>query len=145
MKALALTRSYLEAEGLDVLACPSFTDPVDDSEDEATMRMLVTTLYDRSNRSKGSKKKGAGGALRVSSSSEPSKVAGAIAMRTREGTPTFVEAMGPQAVLCAIRSISLARKYLEQESCQLGLAPEFLTSEEGASLLHLHVVAQWWW
>jgi len=79
--------------------------------------------------------------LFVSSHSDPTKVAGALAKRVRDNADIYLTAMGPQAILNGLRSIYLARRYLADEEYTLAFVPEFGKSNDGASLLYLHVLA----
>merc|ERR1711924_187150 len=76
--------------------------------------------------------------LYVSKDSAATKAAGAIAQTVRNGYQLFVcSAVGPYAILCTVKSIFLAHKYLEEEALYLSFAPEFVTLDEGGSGMHL--------
>ena len=68
--------------------------------------------------------------LKVSSSSKPNTVAGAICNVMREspsGEPPAILATGPVAINQAIKAIAIARKYLQDEAepCDLLVSPQF--------------------
>jgi len=67
--------------------------------------------------------------LRVSAQSRPNAVAGAIAALLRlEGT-VEMQAIGPHAVNQAVKSLAIARSYLEQDALDLVVAPGFVKLE----------------
>ena len=70
----------------------------------------------------------------VSSSSDPTKVAGYIASCMREATlgRLCVTAAGPQPMLRALKAIYLGRHYLQDDGLDLSVVPEFGKSEDGA-------------
>ena len=80
--------------------------------------------------------------LQVSSSAEPSKVAGAVAGTAREGADQPVKRLcvscaGPAALLVSLQAVYLARRYLEEDGLDLSVVPEFENVERGPSIVHL--------
>ena len=59
----------------------------------------------------------------VSSATDPSVVAGALAARVREGVEVALSAIGVDAVGNAMRAICFARLYLEVGVCYLNCGP----------------------
>jgi stage V sporulation protein S len=67
--------------------------------------------------------------LRVSAQSRPNAVAGAIAALLRLDGAVEMQAIGPHAVNQAVKSLAIARSYLEQDALDLVLAPGFVKLE----------------
>jgi stage V sporulation protein S len=74
----------------------------------------------------GSAAAGAGDALRVSASSRPAAVAGAIAGVVRDRRRAELIAIGAGALNQAIKAIALARGYLEPTGIDLVCVPSFV-------------------
>merc|ERR1712139_291378 len=68
---------------------------------------------------------GTANGLYVSADSDPGKVAGAIANYVRDDLGVFCSAVGPYAILRAVQSITLARRYLANTVVALYFAPQF--------------------
>lgn len=64
--------------------------------------------------------------LRVSASSRPKAVAGAIAAVIKESGPLEIQAVGAGAVNQAVKAIAIARGYLGQDGLDLVVQPEFM-------------------
>lgn len=71
--------------------------------------------------------------LRVSSHSNPSAVAGAIANGVREWGEVEIEVIGPRAVNQAVKAIAIARGYVAPSGTDLYCVPSFTTIQVGAS------------
>jgi stage V sporulation protein S len=67
--------------------------------------------------------------LRVSGSSRPNSVAGAIAALLRSASEVEVQAIGPHAVNQAVKAIAIARSYIESEGLGLHTVPSFVKLE----------------
>ena len=67
--------------------------------------------------------------LRVSSTSRPAAVAGAIAQLVREQRRTAVRVIGAPAVYQALRAVIIARKYLEGDGLDIAFVPSLVTLE----------------
>ncbi|MFC3861448.1 stage V sporulation protein S [Deinococcus antarcticus] len=64
--------------------------------------------------------------LRVSGSSRPNAVAGAVAALLRSQGQVEVQAIGPSAVNQAIKAIAIARGYLHDDQLDLTVQPSFV-------------------
>lgn len=67
--------------------------------------------------------------LRVSGTSRPNSVAGAIAALLRSAREVEVQAIGPHAVNQAVKAIAIARSYIEAEGLDLRTVPSFVKLE----------------
>lgn len=67
--------------------------------------------------------------LRVSGTSRPNSVAGAIAALLRSEGEVEVQAIGPHAVNQAVKAIAIARSYIESEGIDLNTVPSFVKLE----------------
>lgn len=65
--------------------------------------------------------------LKVSSGSDPSATAGAIANGIRERGETQLQVIGPRAVNQAVKAIAIARGYLAASGVDLYFTPSFST------------------
>lgn len=63
--------------------------------------------------------------LKISSSSKPKAVAGAVAAVLRGSGGVEIQAIGAGAVNQAVKSIAIARAYVEQDSIDLVCVPMF--------------------
>ena len=63
--------------------------------------------------------------LKVSSSSDPSATAGAIANGIREQGQSEMQVIGPRAVNQAVKAIAIARGYLAASAVDLYFVPNF--------------------
>lgn len=82
--------------------------------------------------------------LRVSAQSRPNAVAGAIAALLRLDGAVEMQAIGPHAVNQAVKSLAIARSYLEQDALDLVVAPGFVKlelHEEERTAMHFDVRA----
>lgn len=64
--------------------------------------------------------------LRVSASSRPKAVAGAIAAVIKESGPVEIQAVGAGAVNQAIKAVAIARSYLRPDGFDIVVQPEFM-------------------
>lgn len=64
-------------------------------------------------------------ALRVASTSDPKKVAGAIAGLLREREHVELRAIGAGAINQMVKSLSVARLYLKDDGIDISAVPEF--------------------
>ncbi len=67
--------------------------------------------------------------LRVSGSSRPNSVAGAVAALLRSEGEVEVQAIGPLAVNQAVKAIAIARSYISEEGLDLVTQPSFVKLE----------------
>ena len=65
-------------------------------------------------------------ALRVSGSSRPNAVAGAVAALLRSNGQVEIQAIGPAAVNQAIKAIAIARGYVYDDQLDLTVQPSFV-------------------
>ena len=77
--------------------------------------------------------------LRVSGSSHPNSVAGAVAALLRSEGEVEVQAIGPHAINQSVKAIAIARSYLEEDELDLTMQPSFvkltLQNEERTAVL----------
>ncbi len=67
--------------------------------------------------------------LRVSGSSRPNSVAGAVAALLRSESEVEVQAIGPHAINQAVKAIAIARSYIEADEFDLTTQPSFVKLE----------------
>ena len=67
--------------------------------------------------------------LRVSGSSRPNSVAGAVAALLRSEGEVEIQAIGPLAVNQAVKAIAIARSYISEEGLDLVTQPSFVKLE----------------
>jgi stage V sporulation protein S len=72
--------------------------------------------------------------LKVSGKSVPKSVAGAIAQVLRREPVVTMQAVGPDAVNQAVKSIAIARSYLEGDALDIASMPSFEKIEIEGSL-----------
>jgi stage V sporulation protein S len=80
--------------------------------------------------------------LRVSSHSDPSAAAGAIANGVREAGDAEICVIGPRAVNQAVKAIAIARNYVSSSGVDLYFVPSFTSIEgieDGKTAIHLAV------
>jgi len=79
--------------------------------------------------------------LKVSSNSDPSAAAGAIANGVREVGETEIQVIGPRAVNQAVKAIAIARGYLAASGVDLYCVPSFTSirvTEDGGEKTAIH-------
>lgn len=82
--------------------------------------------------------------LRVSGTSRPNGVAGAIAALLRSEGQVEVQAIGPQAVNQAVKALAIARGYIVDDALDLTCAPSFVTlqlHDEERTAVRFHATA----
>ena len=120
-KAIAIARSYIADEGVfDLRAQPEF------ESDTSGGCTIVLTKADTLPMMAGSVEDTD---LMVKPTSDPKKVAGAIAGRVRDGQKVSLIAYGAESVFYVIKSVAFARRYLYEEGVDLIFAPRFVTLE----------------
>lgn len=67
--------------------------------------------------------------LRVSGTSRPNAVAGAVAALLRSEGGVEVQAIGPNAVNQAAKALAIARNYVAENDLDLTVVPSFVTLE----------------
>ena len=71
--------------------------------------------------------------LRVSSHSDPSATAGAIANGVRKVGEAEIEVIGPRAVNQAVKAIAIARGYVASSGADLYCVPSFTSIQVGGT------------
>lgn len=82
--------------------------------------------------------------LRVSATSRPNAIAGAIAALLRSQGSVNIQAIGPAAVNQTVKALAIARGYLHNDGLDLFAQPEFVKLEgqgEERTALTFRVVA----
>ena len=80
--------------------------------------------------------------LKVSSGSDPSATAGAIANGIRERGQTEMQVIGPRAVNQAVKAIAIARGYLAASAVDLYFIPSFssvVIDEQEKTAIHFEI------
>ncbi|GGM09475.1 stage V sporulation protein S [Deinococcus aerophilus] len=67
--------------------------------------------------------------LRVSATSRPNAIAGAIAALLRSQGQVNIQAIGPAAVNQTVKALAIARGYLQDDALDLFAQPEFVKLE----------------
>ena len=67
--------------------------------------------------------------LKVSSKSNPNKVAGAIAGALSKAGKVEIQAIGAGAVNQAVKAVAIARRFLEEKGQELYMVPGFIEVE----------------
>ena len=119
VKAVAIARRVIRQNGSELVMLPSF--PVAGKSTSAVIELstrseMVESADDETE------------SLVAKPTSESSKVAGAIAGRTRQGEEVQLVARGKESVLVAVESLARALSYLKNEQSLL-VAPRFIESE----------------
>lgn len=68
----------------------------------------------------------------VKATSDPYKVAGAIAGRLRDGERIGVLSKGDDAVFKTVQALAVSRRYLEEDTIDVKFAPRFVNLEDDA-------------
>jgi len=82
--------------------------------------------------------------LRVSAQSRPNAVAGAVAALLRSEGSAELQAIGPQAVNQAVKSLAIARSFLREDGLDLIAVPGFVrveVADEERTAMHFRVTA----
>ena len=83
--------------------------------------------------------------LKVSSTSDPGAVAGAIANGIRQQGETELQVIGPRAVNQAVKAVAIARAYVAASGADLYFTPSFASVEIDAqerTALHFAIRAR---
>ncbi|KAG2492634.1 hypothetical protein HYH03_009050 [Edaphochlamys debaryana] len=118
VKAVAIARTYLTDDGIDLSFQPAFRDPNREKKSIALYiaktkpRAPISTVDDVE--------------MPIGSQSKPQVVAGALAARIREQRTVCLVAIGIDAVSNAVLAIGNARLYLEQDHKDIRAAPSFV-------------------
>lgn len=81
--------------------------------------------------------------LRVSATSRPNAVAGAIAGLVRGGNTLEIQAIGPAAVNQTVKALAIARGYLQSDGLDLTTQPTFIKLQvEGEEKTAVHFLVR---
>lgn len=151
LKAIAIARTYLQQSDQsgttshpDVVVYPEFVKF--DSGGDEELSAICMRIAKRARRPGVSAQDVR--TLKVGNQTDPKSLAGAIASCTREGLRIELTAIGAGSVNQAVKSIAIARQYVEEEAIDLCCRPEFVEVEvEGtetgtASALRLLVLVE---
>jgi len=120
IKAIAIARSYLEAEDedetIDLIAQPAFHGGYVSNSTGCIIHVRRANLIELS-------EEDIEDALTVTNTSEPTQLAGALAGRVREKKRVTLSAIGPKGVMCAVETIAIARSYLKNENIDVKFTP----------------------
>mmetsp|Transcript_51805 Transcript_51805/g.85938 ORF Transcript_51805/g.85938 Transcript_51805/m.85938 type:complete len:243 (-) Transcript_51805:277-1005(-) len=133
MKAVAIARTYLfesdrsgQTSHPDLTVYPEFVKVEGGPDDQLSAVQLV--ISKRARRPCDVKE---GRSLKVGTNTEAKALAGAIASCTREGSRVELTAIGAGSVNQAVKSIAIARQFVEEEAIDLCCRPEFVEISEG--------------
>jgi len=116
IKALAIARRFLEDEGPDEIV-DLIGQPVFEGEtDHCVIRLRRSRPIDMSKEYTG---------ITATPTSDPYRVAGAIAGKIRNGERVGITAVGPLAVFHAVESIAVSNTYLRDDRINIKFAPSF--------------------
>jgi len=135
MKAVAIARTYLSQSDQngatshpDLAVYPEFVKLEGGGDDQLSAMQLF--ISKRARRPCDVKE---GRSLKVGNSTDAKSLAGAIASCTREGSRVELTAIGAGSVNQAIKSVAIARQFVEEEAIDLCCRPEFVEIVEGES------------
>jgi stage V sporulation protein S len=117
VKSIAIARSYLEEDKLDISCYPEFRD-----EDKDAISFVLTKTALRPVKAPVDES----AELRVAATSEPATVAGSIAGKIRGGDRVSIISLGPGSVNQTVKSIIVARRYLARDAIDICFRPEFV-------------------
>jgi len=123
VKAIAIARKFLEDDNIDIACYPMFTPGRRRMDESFTFQLQKSNLRGNVGHIDGMQE------LKVSKTSNPGTVAGAIAARVREGQRVVLSSIGPRSVTKAICSIVIARQYLADDGVDISCRPYFLNIE----------------
>jgi stage V sporulation protein S len=132
IKALAITREFLEKDGLDFTCRPKFVHiQVDGDANKASERRSALTI--RLNVTERRPTRSSDGTdttvLKIASQSVALRIAGALAKNVRKGQRVEMVAMGPEPVNQAVKAIAIAREYLVDDFIDIEMRPTFIHIE----------------
>jgi len=116
VKAIAIARQYLtdgeEADPTDLIAQPTF----DGKSSHLLLKLRRARPINMDKDFSG---------LTSTPSSDPYKVAGAIAGKVRDGERIGISAVGANAVFHAVEAVSISRRYLKEDRVDIKFTPSF--------------------
>eukprot|EP00668_Euglena_longa_P009820 GGOE01011889.1.p1 GENE.GGOE01011889.1~~GGOE01011889.1.p1 ORF type:complete len:286 (+),score=75.30 GGOE01011889.1:98-859(+) len=138
MKAIAISRTYLEDDLLDVAVAPEFLripgrDPsqVQRSAIQFIVHSCVCLEQKGAARDQKPTVDAETSQLKVAGSSTPSFTAGAIAKRIRLGARCAVVSMGADSINQAVKAVAIARTFLENDRLDITFRPKFIHVQVG--------------
>jgi stage V sporulation protein S len=137
VKAVAIARGYVHEDGVDLALQPDFRD---EERTSISLRLVkkgngayITELPSEAE-------------LTVSSRSEPTAVAGAVAAKVREGERCAIVGIGAECVNKAVLAVTFARHFLRDNAVDLKAVPHFVKIErdggETVSAMKLTILAE---
>lgn len=126
VKAIAVARSYLLEEGVDLTCQPAFRDDKQLASLALYLAKRAPVTFPTENVE----------ALSSNKDSDPHKMAGAIAARVRDDIPVTITGIGVEAVSKCIRAICHGRLYLEQNGVDIKALVEFVHVQKGTETLN---------
>jgi stage V sporulation protein S len=141
VKSLAIARTYLKDDDMDVACSPDFSNPQGSAlslplqwsplqNNQERQARYGADDFDRDGTERGGLS-GIKKELRVAQSSEPSVVAGAIAKKARAKEPILLLAIGPVSVNQTVRALIFANRYLQEDKLVASFQPEFIHIADG--------------
>lgn len=132
LKAVAIARTYLSQSDQkgsrhpDITVYPEFVKL--EGGDDDSLSALQLRLSKRSRRPSAVKELRG---LKVGTQTDAKNLAGAIASCTREGSRVELTAIGAGSVNQAVKSVAIARQFVEEEAIDLCCRPEFVEISDG--------------
>jgi stage V sporulation protein S len=147
VKAMAISRTYLQADKVDYHCYPIFTQ---EKRRQGKGKGAGFTLYLKKTahrvKTNAPPPLEEPEELRIGKDSNSGKVAGAIAERVRQGIRVQLTGVGPDAVCNAVTAIAIARKYLSEDGVDIAFQAAFnkLESDDGRSIncIELRLLAE---
>lgn len=127
VKAIAIARSVLEKDGLNITFQPAFR------HSDRTKPLIAFYVAQQRIVAQRNAPGQEEVTLTVAGHSKITPIAGAIAGKVRENLLTSLVAIGVDAVTNAVLAIGNARLYLEQDNCDLRVAPDFEKVDKGGT------------
>jgi len=128
-KSIAIANSYMKEDGIALECSPYYLKNENEVTEEKSLISSRSVVFFLKNQEM---KKTAPGApstvLKVTKTSDPSKVAGSIAAKTRQAEPIAMQGIGPDSVQHMVNSFAMARRYLKVDSAlDITFTPKFVT------------------
>ncbi|EFJ53087.1 hypothetical protein VOLCADRAFT_102710 [Volvox carteri f. nagariensis] len=144
-KAIAISRSYLSSDGIDISCKPSYED-LGRSTDDKPLMGVSFQLTNEQGRAPAPAASEDVVEMYIRGDSKPQVVAGALAARIRENRPAVhLTAIGINAVRAAVLTLSKARQYLRKDRKDIRVLPEFIKvqkEDREVSALRFTVLAE---
>lgn len=138
VKAIAVTRSYLEDDPIDLVATPEFlrvtsTDALQAQRSAVrfTLAACPNNLTKGEIRDQQPTTDPLTSRLKVAGTSSPAVASGAIAERVRLGARCAASAMGPESVNQTVKAVALARIFLRRDHLDVTFQPKFILLSVG--------------